>query len=176
MSRLKHLAATADRALARLSYAASIRVEDATGAITCHSPPPTGFGTPPDHLEVARLVQVMMQAAPAGSVATVTTENPTKSTTLTAPGGAYDNRPPSPPAPSPDTIMSPSADLRPLAPGVRLTQPTRALRIVVAGDLEVRTVGTPSELQPPFPAPVGLIPLQVTEIGEGTTATVLGMF
>ncbi|MEM7722476.1 MAG: hypothetical protein AAF376_08885 [Pseudomonadota bacterium] len=171
MSNLNQLATRVARRIHSSVFAVDVEVADNTGTTTRSAPqaPRAGAKVNPDKL-LARLGRVMAAAHP-GAALTVTTPDDGKTYTLTAPGGAFDNRAGTPAPVQADGPESPSPDIRLLTAGERLTQAPRALMICGPGTLQVRTLGTPGEYQPPFEvAAIPSLPIRVLEIGPLTTA------
>ena len=178
MSNLANLAAEIDRALSSLVWAVSVVVSDASGAVTVTSPAAPRPGRLVSRRSVrADLSRAMAKAHP-GAVAEVTLGDTGETFTLTAEGGAFDARVATPPAALPQSDISPSGDMRPMTPGLRLQVAPRALYFGGAGDVVVRTMGSPDALQPAFAVQAGLLlPLRVLEIGAASTATpIFGLY
>jgi hypothetical protein len=172
MSNLNALASRLHRRIAGVDFAISIDVTDETGTITITGPHGARPGRKVNaRALLARLSRVMAAAHPGATISVLTPDTGDRFD-LAAPGGAFDDRPVMDRFVVAQDEISPSADARILAPSTRLVAPCRALMICGAGNLQIRTAGTPGEFQPAFPVPQGLtLPIRALEIGPATTAS-----
>ncbi|MEP1612653.1 MAG: hypothetical protein ABJL72_12125 [Roseobacter sp.] len=177
MSNLNDLTSLIGRKIAGASHAITVEVIDATGNQTTSAPTLPQPGRTVNQRHVYAQMGRIMASAHKGAVINVSLPDLGYTFSISAPGGAFDNRLVSPPPVVPQSAISPSPDLRILTPAERLLQPTRAVQIVSPGDVSFRTTGTPGEYQPTITFPGNqYLPLQVLEIGPLTTGTVIGLF